>query len=159
MLAKQQHASDTLLGIVVACGGIGALISSLLSPFIQRFLTVGRAIIITRWIFVLLWPLYMLLPHFWLLGVVEFFIGFADPIEDVPYFSYRLAIIPDRLRGRVISACRLFTSVSNPLGLLLTGWSLEHWGTGSTIIIASVVLSATALTFSCSKAIRDARYP
>lgn len=159
VLAKQQHASDTLLGIVVACGGIGALISSLLSPFIQRFLTVGRAIIITRWIFVLLWPLYMLLPHFWLLGVVEFFIGFADPIEDVPYFSYRLAIIPDRLRGRVISACRLFTSVSNPLGLLLTGWSLEHWGTGSTIIIASVVLSATALTFSCSKAIRDARYP
>lgn len=159
VLAKQQHASDTLLGVVVACGGIGALISSLLSPLIQRFLNVGRAILITRWVFVLLWPLYMLLPHFWLLGVVAFLIGFADPIEDVPYFSYRLAIIPDRLRGRVISACRLFTSVSNPLGLLLTGWSLEHWGTAPTIIIASVVLGATALAFSCSKAIRQARHP
>ncbi|GHO45508.1 MFS transporter [Ktedonospora formicarum] len=157
VLAKQQQVPDALLGSVIACGGIGALISSLLAPFMLRYLSVGRAILITRWAFALIWPLYMLMPHFWLLGVAEFLLGVADPIEDVAYFGYRIAIIPDNLRGRVISACRLFTSVSNPIGLMLTGWSLEHWGVGTTIWLGSVILVLTAITLSASQTIRQAR--
>ena len=158
-VAKQQHASTTMIGFIVACGGIGAVLGSLLSPFGQRFLSVGQSIVLVRWIFVLAWPLYAFLPHPYLLGIVEFIIGFADPFEDVPYFSYRLAIIPDELRGRVISACRIFTSVSNPLGLMITGWSLERFGPQPTIIIATLVMLMCALTITCTPSLRNAKHP
>jgi predicted MFS family arabinose efflux permease len=148
-----------MVGFIVACGGVGAVLGSLLSPLVQRFLSVGQSILLVRWIFALAWPLYALLPHPYLLGIVEFILSFVDPLEDVPYFSYRLAIIPEALRGRVISACRLFTSVSNPLGLILTGWSLEQFGLQPTIIIATSVLLLCALTITCTPSLRNAQHP
>ncbi|MBA2285013.1 MAG: MFS transporter [Ktedonobacteraceae bacterium] len=158
VVARQQHATPLMIGIIMACGGVGAVLGSLLSPFGQRFLTVGHSILVVRWVFALAWPLYAFMPHPLLLGVVEFIIGFADPFEDVPYFSYRLAIIPDALRGRVISACRLFTSLSNPLGLVITGWSLEHLGATHTILFGSCVLCVTALIISCTASLRNAKH-
>lgn len=158
-VAKQQHASATMVGFIVACGGVGAVLGSLLSPLVQRFLSVGQSILLVRWIFALAWPLYALLPHPYLLGIVEFILSFVDPLEDVPYFSYRLAIIPDALRGRVISACRIFTSVSNPLGLILTGWALEQFGLQLTIIVATSVMLLCALTITCTPSLRNAKHP
>jgi MFS family permease len=159
VVARQQHASTLMIGIIMACGGIGAVLGSLLAPRMRRILSVGHSIVLVRWIFALAWPFYAFLPHPYLLGIVEFMIGFSDPLEDVPYFSYRLAIIPDELRGRVISACRLFTSISNPLGLVVTGWSLEQLGPRPTIIIASCVLILLALIVSCTSTLRNAKHP
>ncbi|MBA2678975.1 MAG: hypothetical protein H0U76_11350 [Ktedonobacteraceae bacterium] len=58
------------------------------------------------------------MPGPWLLG-------FIDPIEDVAYFSYRLKLIPEELRGRVLGVCRLFSYISGTLGIFLTGLSLQ----------------------------------
>jgi MFS family permease len=158
IVAQQHGASDALIGLIFACGGIGAILGSLLAPFTQRFLTVGWAIVLVRWLFALLWPCYALVGQPLLLGVVEFGIGFADPLEDVPYFSYRMAIIPDELRGRVISACRLFTAVSNPFGQFLTGLLLERYGATPTILIGWIVFLFVALAMTLYKPLRTARY-
>ncbi|HEY1350624.1 MAG TPA: MFS transporter, partial [Ktedonobacteraceae bacterium] len=108
VLARQRGATPLLIGCIFALGGIGSIAGSLLAPLCERRLTVGQSILVCRWMFALLWPLYALMPHPLLMGVIECGIGLADPIEDVPYFSYRLLCIPEELRGRVISACRLF---------------------------------------------------
>ena len=63
-----------------------------------------------------------------MLGTVEFGIGFVDPIEDVPYFSHRLKLIPYELRGRVLGACRIFPGTTRPLGLILTGVLIQRFG-------------------------------
>ena len=68
-----------------------------------------------------------------MLGAIEFGIGFVDPIENVPYFSHRLKLIPDELRGRVLSACRLFPGMMRPLGLALTGVLIQRTGVFPTI--------------------------
>jgi MFS family permease len=157
VVAQQHGASDAVIGLIFACGGVGAILGSLLAPFTQKFLTVGRAIVLTRWIFALLWPFYVLIGQPLWLSAVEFGIGFADPIEDVPYFSYRLALIPDELRGRVISACRLFTAVTNPLGQFLTGLLLERYGAVPTIMIGWVILLLVALAMTLYRPLRTAR--
>jgi MFS family permease len=159
VIAQQHGASDTIIGLIFACGGVGAILGSLLAPLTQRFLTVGWAIVLVRWLFALLWPCYALIGQPLLLGAVEFGLSFADPIEDVPYFSYRMAIIPDELRGRVISACRLFTAVSNPLGQFLTGLLLEWYGAVPTILIGWIVMLLVALAMTLYKPLRTARYP
>jgi MFS family permease len=158
VVAQQHGASDAIIGLIFACAGVGAILGSLLAPFTQRFLTVGRAIVLVRWSFALLWPCYALVGLPLLLGAVEFGLSFVDPLEDVPYFSYRMAIIPDELRGRVISACRLFTALSNPFGQLLTGLLLEWYGAVPTIMFGWIVMLLVALAMTLYKPLRTARY-
>jgi hypothetical protein len=54
----------------------------------------------------------------------------------VPYFSHRLQLIPDELKGRVLSACRLFPGTTRPLGLALTGILIQRFGIFPTIWLA-----------------------
>ena len=136
ILAQQHHASAVVIGLIFAVGGVGSILGSWLSPRLEHRLTVGQSILLTRWYFVLSWPLYALAPFPVVLGAIEFGIGFVDPIEDVPYFSHRLKLIPDELRGRVISACRLVPGTTRPLGLALTGILIERIGIFPTIWVA-----------------------
>jgi hypothetical protein len=133
ILAQQQHASAVVIGLIFAVGGIGSILGSLLAPRLEHHLTVGHSILLVRWYFVLSWPLYALAPFPLVLGALQFGTGFVDPIEDVPYFSHRLELIPDELKGRVLSACRLFPGMMRPLGLALTGVLIQHIGIFSTI--------------------------
>jgi MFS family permease len=136
ILAQQQHASAVVIGLIFAFGGIGSILGSLLAPRLVHRLTVGQSILLCRWYFVLSWPLYALAPLPLVLGALEFGTGFVDPIEDVPYFSHRLRLIPNELRGRVLSACRLFPGTLRPLGLALTGILIQRIGIFPTIWLA-----------------------
>lgn len=136
ILAQQQHASAFVIGLIFAVGGVGSIVGSLLAPRLEKRLTVGQSILLCRWYFVLSWPLLALAPFPPVLVAVEFGTGFVDPIEDVPYFSHRLKLIPEELRGRVISACRLFPGTLRPIGLALTGILIQRVGVFPTIWLA-----------------------
>lgn len=136
ILAQQQHASAVIIGLIFAVGGIGSILGSLVASRLEHRLTVGQSILLCRWYFVLSWPLYALAPFPLVLGAIEFGIGFVDPIEDVPYFSHRLKLIPDELKGRVMSACRLFPGMMRPLGLALTGILIQRLGIFPSIWLA-----------------------
>ncbi len=157
VLAQQRHASSVIIGVIFALGGVGGIVGSLLAPFFEKHLTVGHSMLLCRWIFAVLWPLYILIPVPLLMGLVEFGIGFADPIEDVPYFSYRLSLIPEELRGRVIAACRIFPGTARPLGLLFTGLFLQRFGPIPTLLVTWGYLLLSALAITLSRHIRGAR--
>lgn len=128
VLAQRQHASAVVIGLIIAAFGVGAILGSLLVPRLRHRLTVGQSILLTRWYIVLSWPLFALAPVPLLLGAVQFGNGVVEPIEDVPYFSHRLELIPDELRGRVLSACRLFPGLMRPLGLAVIGILIQRLG-------------------------------
>src|SRR5207237_10142228 len=136
-----------VIGLIFALGGIGSILGSLLAPRLEHRLTVGQSILLCRWYFVLSWPLYALAPLPFVLGAVEFGIGFVDPIEDVPYFSHRLKLIPDDLKGRVMSACRLFPGMMRPLGLALTGILIQRLGIFPSICMAWAWLLVMTVIF------------
>ncbi|HLZ24139.1 MAG TPA: MFS transporter [Ktedonobacterales bacterium] len=140
ILAQRQHASAVVIGLIIAAFGVGAILGSLLVPRLKRRLTVGHSILLARWYYVLSWPLYALAPVPLVLGAQLFGSGIVEPIEDVPYFSHRLELIPDELRGRVLSACRLFPGMMRPLGLALTGILIQHIGVFPTIWLQWLVL-------------------
>lgn len=157
VLAQERHASAVIIGLIFAFGGIGSILGSLLTPFLEKRLSVGQAILLCRWTFALLWPLYILIPIPLLMGLVEFSFGFVDPVEDIPYFSYRLALIPEELRGRVISACRLVLGVARVPGLFVTGLCLQRFGAITTLLLAWAFVVVIALLMSCNRHIRQAR--
>lgn len=157
ILAQQQHSSPAIIGLIFAFGGIGSILGSLLTPRISSRLTVGQSILVTRWYYVLAWPFYMLAPFVPVLALIEFGLGFVDPIEDVPYFSYRLKLIPDELRGRVISACRLFPGAMRPLGLAVTGILIQRYGVATTILVTWSLLLIMTIAITLNKHIREQR--
>lgn len=157
ILAQQQHASALVIGLIFAVGGVGSILGSLLAPRLERRLTLGQSVLLARWYFVLSWPLYALAPLPLVLGAVQFGTGFVDPIEDVPYFSHRLKLIPDELKGRVVSACRLLPGTTRPLGLALTGILIQRIGVFPTIWLAWAWLLVATVIITVIPQIRRER--
>ena len=157
ILAQQQHASAVVIGLIFAGGGIGAILGSWLSPRLEHHLTVGQSILLTRWYIVLSWPLFALAPFPLVFAVVEFGAGFMDPVEDVPYFSHRQKLIPDELKGRVLSACRILPGTMRPLGLALTGILIQHIGVFPTIWLAWAWLLVTTVIVTVIPQVRRER--
>jgi MFS family permease len=157
ILAQQQHVSAFVIGLIFATGGIGAILGSLLVTRLQRYLSVGQSIMLVRWYYVLSWPLYALAPYAFVFAAMMFGEGFVDPIEDVPYFSHRLRLIPDKLKGRVISVCRLVPGIMRPLGLALTGILIQRIGVYSTIWLMWMWLLATTAIVTVIPQIRRER--
>src|SRR3984893_6382921 len=157
ILVQQQHASAVVIGLIFAVSGIGSILGSLLAPRLEHRLTVGQSILLCRWYLVLTWPLYALAPFPPVFGAIQFGTGFVDPIEDVPYFSHRLKLIPDELRGRVLSACRLFPGTMRPLGLALTGILIQRVGVIPTIWLSWAFLLTTTVVVTVMPQIRRER--
>jgi hypothetical protein len=157
ILAQRQQVSPVVIGLIFATGGIGAILGSLLAPHLAQRLTVGHSILLCRWYYVLIWPLYVLAPFPWMLGTLEFGSGLVDPIEDVPYFSHRLKLIPEEIQGRVLSACRLVPGTTRPLGLALTGILIQQVGIFPTIWLAWAWLVAVTVTVTLIPQVRRER--
>lgn len=139
VLVKQAHGSSLLYGTILTIGGIGAIVGSLLGAPLQKRFRLGPLVVCILWANAILWPLYALAPNPWLLGVISACIFFWGPIFNVAQLSYRLALIPDQLQGRVNSVYRLLAFGFQPLGWALTGVALQWLQAVPTIFLLSAV--------------------
>ena len=147
VLARRLGASDVDVGLVFSIGGVGGVIGSLIGGRVQRRFSFGQVICGVSWLLALLFPLYALVPRFYLLGAVFALICLLGPVYNVVQFSYRVALIPDALQGRVNSSFRLIAFGFNPLGAALCGLLLEAWGTLPTVaLFAACQLAMAAVT-------------
>lgn len=156
VIAQHQHASPFAIGLIFACGGAGSILGSLLAPLLQRRLSFGKAVVGNIWLFALLWPLYILVPNVVTLGILTTFLFILGPIYNVINASYRLALVPDELQGRVNSAVRLIAFSSQPLGLAATGVLLQSVGINATVLIGGGVLLLMAGLVTASRHVRHA---
>ncbi|HEY4383589.1 MAG TPA: hypothetical protein VGN34_03810, partial [Ktedonobacteraceae bacterium] len=74
------------------------------------------------------------------------------PIFMVTQYSYRLALIPDHLQGRVNSVFRLISFGGQPIGLAITGALIQAIGAIPTVYVLFIpqLLLAIAVTFNKS---------
>ena len=157
VLAQQQHASSFTIGLIFAVGGIGAILGSLIATPLQKRLSFGQAIIGTSWVFAIFIPLYIIAPNPLILGIITAATTVAGPIYNVVQFSYRSAIIPDELQGRVNSVFRLIAFGGQPLGLALTGLLIENIGVIPTILVDTVGMVILAIAATVNTHVRNAK--
>jgi predicted MFS family arabinose efflux permease len=156
VLAKQMGAGDAAIGVIFSTAGIGGILGSLVGGQIQKRFTFGQVIIATVWASALLFPLYAIVPSYFLLGVVAGAIYFLVPIYNVVQFSYRLALIPDRLQGRVNSVFRLLAFGFMPVGAALSGVLIEHLGATAAVTMFSGLLVLLAIATMLNRHVRAA---
>jgi MFS family permease len=157
ILAQDRHASSFSIGLILATGGIGAVLGALIAPSIQRRFSFAQVIIGTTWFSTVMIPLFIIAPSLILLGLLMTITFLTGPIYNVVQMSYRMAIIPDELQGRVNSMFRLIAFSGQPLGLALTGIFIQWIGVVATLLVCSVGMIAFAVAATVNTPIRTAR--
>ena len=159
VLAQHQHTSTFITGLVLGVGGAGTLLGSLLGGLLQKRFSFTRLTISSIWLVALLFPLYILAPNILWLAVVTAALSAIMSTYGVVQFSYRLALIPDELQGRVNSVFRLIIFGGDPIGLALTGILLQAIGTVPTVLIYAGGLVALAAATTLNRHVRAAPTP
>lgn len=155
VLAKEHHARPTLIGVMLALGSVGGLLGSLGAPRLQHRFGF-RVVIAIAWYQALLFPLFAIAPNALLLGSVYAALVLCAPINNAVVLSYRLALIPDHLQGRVNSAVRLITYGCVPLGVAVAGVLLQTIGAPSTVLAYAGIMVLLALFATLNPHVRHA---
>lgn len=157
VLAKELGASAFEIGLIFSIGGIGGILGSLIGGQLQKRFSFARLIVVLLWADFVLFPLYALAPHYFVLGAVSALIYMLGPIYNVVQFSYRLALIPDALQGRVNSTFRLIAFGFMPLGAATSGFLLEKIGPIPAVVVLSAWCALLAVLTTFNPHVRTAR--
>ena len=156
VLAQQEHISSFIIGIILGVGGVGIMIGAFVGSSLQKRFSFTSLTISTTWLTTLLFPLYIVMSNvFWLAAVVGI-ISAVMSVYGVVQFSYRLALIPDELQGRVNSVFRLAVFGGDPIGLALTGILLQTLGIIPTVLILTASLLVLAIASIVNPHVRHA---
>ncbi|PZR98348.1 MAG: hypothetical protein DLM69_08800 [Candidatus Chloroheliales bacterium] len=139
VLAQNMGANAFQLGLVFSVAAGAGIVGSIIGGIIQRRFSFVQVITVTRVLTTLIFPLYLFASNIFLLGLVTVALYIFDPIYDVVQYSYRLALIPDHLQGRVNSSFRLIAWGMRPISAALTGILLEHGGPNITILVFAAI--------------------
>jgi MFS family permease len=158
VIAGRQHAAPLVIGLIFAIGGVGAMLGALVGAHAHKRLRLGQITVCAYWLFAALWPLYAVAPTPLALGAILAAIWIVDETYDVVQISYRLALIPDALRGRVNGAFRLLSYSFETFSIAVTGLLLQKIGVLGTILCFEAVLVLLALAATRNRGLRTARH-
>lgn len=156
VLAQKQGASSALTGTVFAVGGVAGILGAFIGTFVQRRFSFGQAIIGVTWYFAASYALFAIAATPALLMLAIGLLYLLSPAYDIVGYTYRIAVIPDALQGRVNSVFRLISWGVRPLGVALTGVLLERAGGVTTVLILSGWLALAALMTTFNRHVREA---
>jgi MFS family permease len=156
VLAQHLHASAFAIGAIFSLGAVGGFLGALVSIPVQRRLTFGQALVAVSWAAAAVFPLMAVAPNVIALGVVMGGLFFLNPVYNVVQFTYRAAIIPDELQGRVNSVFRLVAFGGQPIGTALAGLLLQKVGPQPTVLILAAVLIVLAVLTTLNRVVRHA---
>lgn len=156
VLAKELGAGDAEIGVIFSIAGVGGIAGSLVGGRIQRRFTFGQVIVGTIWIAAAAFLLFVVAPGFFWIGLIAGVYSFVGPVYNVVQFSYRVALIPDALQGRVNSTFRLLAFGFMPIGASLSGLAIEHLGVRWAIVLFAACFFVLAIFVSINRHVRDA---
>ena len=152
--AYQRGFSPAVTGLVIAAGGVGAVVGAALSASARRRTPFGVIIIAALWALTALWLTLVLATTAPALAVILALISLVASLFNVAQYSYSLAQIPDALQGRVNSVYRIFVFGLQPLWVALTGFLLQRVGLRGTVMTLGAALALLAIASLSSPHLR-----
>ena len=148
------------LGALFACSGIGALAGALLLARLSNSETKTSTVMIAA--FGLCFAL-VGFSYARSLPVAMFFlglIGLAATSQNATTHTFVQMMVPDRLRGRVMSAFMMIFQGFMPFGNLQAGFVAEHWGAPFAVRVGGLIFLAYVAVMALRiPALKDAPAP
>jgi MFS family permease len=132
-------------GLLFTAYALGGVLGGLCAVRVRHLLGAGPAVIGSMLLLGLPFLLIALVPNGFVAGAAMVVIGTGEGVWNVLTMSLRQAVIPDPLRGRVISAFRMFGWGAASVGAALGGMLAHAFGLRFPVLLAGVVLPVAAL--------------
>ncbi|WP_240801822.1 MFS transporter [Streptomyces sp. A1136] len=165
-LVREAGLSSAAVGLIVAVGSVGGLLGALLSERLTARLGVGPTLIgavaLPAFGFLLLSTVDgNSLGAAVLAGVATFIGFFGIPVWDVTVISFRQAITPEHLQGRVNATVRSISWGTLALGSLMGGALATTLGLRETIVLSAIGLFVPSLIVLVSpvRRMRELEHP
>jgi MFS family permease len=158
-MVRVLHLSSLEAGAVFAVGSVGSIVGALVANRLGKFLGVGSAIVWTAVIFSFGGLAYPLAPKSFPLPVLmagQMLFGFSAVAYNILQVSYRQAITPERLQGRMNAAMRWIVWGTIPLGTL-AGGAIAQATTLHTALWAGAILGTPTFLWVLLSPLRSIR--
>jgi len=145
------HADARTIGVIFSLGSIGGVVGSLIAPLLKTRLRFGQIIVGSAALQALALPVLAAAVSPLMLVIGEAVLTMMVPIYNVAVISYRLALTPDALQGRVNSVARLLAFASIPLGTAVGGVLLASIGPRVELWAGTIGMGLTVLMVGLSE--------
>ncbi|WP_253776403.1 MFS transporter [Goodfellowiella coeruleoviolacea] len=139
-LSTYLHLSSSLVGVVFAAQGAGALLGSLLAPRVIRWLGNGRTIAVSTMTAGLLTALLAVARDVVSVSLVSAVVFALGSMNVVSWFTLRQRIVPRHLLGRVVAATRMLAFSSIPVASAVAGGMEDALHNMYLVIVIGAVL-------------------
>src|SRR5215213_8773941 len=155
VLATEHGIGSAVVGVMLATAGLGGVLGSLFAPRVQRRLSPRAVVIGSALLWAVLFPLFTGNTNPWVFGFAWGGASFVGAVWNVVVGSYQLSIVPDELRGRVVSIGGLMAYGAMALGALVSGALISAVGTEGATWALRVAIVAVALATVADRHIRS----
>jgi MFS family permease len=147
-MVRSLHLSSIEAGAVFAVGSAGSIVGALRANRLGKSLGLGTAIVSMAVIFSFAGLAYPLAPKSFPLPVLmvgQVLFGFSAVAYNILQVSYRQAITPERLQGRMNAAMRWIVWGTIPLGTLAGGVIAQATGLHTALWVGAILGTPTFL--------------
>lgn len=141
------HGGPKALGLLMGCSGIGALAGAVTLAMRKTVYGLGTWVAVSCAAFGVALLLFSLSRSLWLSAVLLVPVGFCMMIQMASSNTLIQSMVPDRLRGRVMSVYAMTFMGMAPMGALLAGSLAHTLGAPLTVGIGGVVAVLGAVVF------------
>ena len=155
VVGRRQGLSGAQIGALIAVIGVFSLAGSAASPRLQRRLSMRTFVVGGIWLQLCI-AAFVVEPSIYVLVVASLPAAFFGPSVNAVIIGYRVAVVPDRLTGRVNSVARTIALCGMPLGPLSAGLLLGSFSAQTTVAVFASFLFLFCVFASLSPSIRNA---
>jgi MFS family permease len=158
VLARQELGlTPTGIGLLFSVAGSGGLTAAAITPWLRRRLPVGWHMIGIVAVHGLALGLAAWSTLIWPIVIGLFVAGMMETMTGITQVSYRIALIPDALQGRVNSVYRLLSFGAMSFGTALGGFLIDLYGPRPVLglIAAWIFAMAVLAALSGIRKLRD----
>ena len=149
--AKRQGYSPAVIGGLVSATGAFSLLGSIAAPRFLRLLPMRTVLVLAAWLSLGI-VAFVIEPNVIVLVAGTAPLIFFNPTVNAMVIGYRVAIVPDRLQGRVNSVARSLALLAFPLGPVAAGLLLASYSVrvAAAFVLAGFLILAVVTTVNRS---------
>jgi MFS family permease len=129
------------LGVLLAAAGVGALTGALTLAAFSHYKKKGKFILTGSIVFTAATMLFSFSNSFYLSLLLLLFVGWGMVTQNASINSLLQSIVPDYLRGRIMSLYVLFFMGMMPFGSLQAGILADHFGAKMALRIGAFIVA------------------
>jgi len=142
------HEGAQGFGILMGVSGAGALLGALLLASRTGVKGLGRWVAVATMFFAVSLIGFAWSGRLWLSCFLLFVTGFAAMITMGSSNTLIQSMVPDHLRGRVMSVYSMSFIGMGPFGSVWAGYTAEHFGAPVTLTVGAIACLAVAIVFA-----------